>query len=228
MRILMVGDGQMGGAVADRARGAGHEIVATLGPEVNRGGAGIAAWRGRADVVIEFTEPSAAAGNIVACLESGLAVVSGTTGWYGQRAEVESRARECGGALLVAPNFSLGVAMLMELAGLAADLVRRHGGFGVAITELHHARKKDAPSGTALALASEVSRRLGSDAPISSARVGSVPGTHTLVLDAAFEQIVLTHEARDRRVFADGAVRAAEWLVGKTGVFSMRDMMRDE
>ncbi|MGQ0765489.1 MAG: 4-hydroxy-tetrahydrodipicolinate reductase [Gemmatimonadota bacterium] len=227
MRILVVGDGQMGRAVADRAAAAGHEVVAALGADVNRAGRGIALWRGRADVAIEFTGPSAAVENIMACLESGLPVVTGTTGWYGQRAEVETRARECGGALLVAPNFSLGVAILMELAGLAAGLAKRHGGFGAAITEVHHARKKDAPSGTALALAAEASEGFGSDIPISSVRVGSVPGTHSLVLDAPFEQIVLTHEARDRRVFADGAVRAAGWLVGRTGVFSMRDMTRN-
>jgi 4-hydroxy-tetrahydrodipicolinate reductase len=106
----------------------------------------------------------------------------------------------------------------------AGALFAAHAQFEAAIVETHHSAKKDAPSGTAKALADAVAETLGRQVPIASVRVGSAPGTHTLIFDGPFEQIVITHEARDRRVFADGALRAAAWLVGKTGVFSMRDV----
>lgn len=224
MRLLIIGDGKMGRAVEALAVAAGHHVVAVLGSADNTGAEAIRSRRGEADVAIEFTAPRAAAANALACIESGIPVVVGTTGWYEERSKVEQRAREAGGAILIAPNFSLGVALATDVMRSAGQAFAAHDQFSAAMVETHHAAKKDAPSGTAKAMADAVRESLGREVPITSVRVGAVPGTHTLIFDGPFEQIVITHEARDRRVFADGALRAAAWLVGKTGVFTMRDV----
>jgi 4-hydroxy-tetrahydrodipicolinate reductase len=225
MRLLIVGHGRMGGAIAAAAAEREHTVVATLGAAENRGGAGIAGFRGRVDAAIEVTRPDAAVQNLIACLRAGIPVVTGTTGWYERRGDVEAAARGCGGALLVATNFSLGVALFTALAEAAGQLFAHHAQYEAAIVETHHSAKRDAPSGTAAQVREAVAATLGRTPPVASVRVGAVPGTHTLLFDGPFEQIVLTHEARDRRVFADGAVRAAEWLHGRSGVFSMRDVL---
>jgi 4-hydroxy-tetrahydrodipicolinate reductase len=137
---------------------------------------------------------------------------------------VEQRARDAGGAVLIAANFSLGVALATEVMRAAGAAFAPYEHFAAALVETHHAAKKDAPSGTAKSMLDALRDSLGRDVPITSVRVGAVPGTHTLIFDGPFEQIVITHEARDRRVFADGALHAAAWLVGKTGVFTMRDV----
>ena len=224
MRLLIVGDGRMGRAIEALARERQHDVVAVLGAGDNRGGSGIAAYAG-AEVAIEFTEPGAAAANVEACLSAGLPVVCGTTGWYADRPRVEAAVRQAHGALLVAPNFSLGVALLTALAERAGALFAAHPQYEAALVETHHSAKQDAPSGTALAVQRVVAESLGRPVPVSSVRVGAVPGTHTLLFDGPFEQIVLSHEARDRRVFADGALRAAAWLVGRQGVFTMLDVL---
>jgi 4-hydroxy-tetrahydrodipicolinate reductase len=225
MRLLIIGDGRMGRAIDALARERSHHVVAMLGMDDNPGGAGIASHAASADVAIEFTQPSAAVANLDACLAAGLPVVCGTTGWYEARAALEQRAGASRGALLVAPNFSLGVALLTALAERAGVLFAPHPQYEPALVETHHSAKLDAPSGTAIALRQTVEHALGRPVPVSSVRVGSVPGTHTLLFDGPFEQIVVSHEARDRRVFADGALRAAEWLVGRQGVFTMRDVL---
>jgi 4-hydroxy-tetrahydrodipicolinate reductase len=178
-------------------------------------------------VAIEFTSPAAAVANVRACIAAGCPVVVGTTGWTdelpGLRAEVE-RAR---GALLTAPNFSLGVAIFSELAAEAARRFAAAAGFDVHLIEIHHATKKDAPSGTAKALAAAAEAASGRAVPVTSIRTGSVPGTHELVFDAPFEQVRFTHEARDRRVFAEGALVAARWLAGRQpGVYTMHDLVQ--
>lgn len=225
MRVLIVGAGKMGRAVEALAATAGHTVVAVLGSAANARADGIRSVTGGVDVAIEFTEPDAAVTNALACIESGIPVVVGTTGWYDQRPAVEQSARDAGGAILIAPNFSLGVALATEVARAAGTAFAGHPQFDAAMVETHHAAKKDAPSGTARAIVDAVRDRLGRAVPITSVRIGTVPGTHTLIFDGPFEQIVITHEARDRRVFADGALRAAEWLVGKSGVFTMRDVI---
>jgi 4-hydroxy-tetrahydrodipicolinate reductase len=125
-----------------------------------------------------------------------------------------------------APNFSLGVAVLSAAIEAATAALRGAPGFDVHLLETHHAAKKDRPSGTAASLGRIAERGLGREVPITSVRTGHVPGTHELVMDAPFEQLRLVHEARDRRVFADGAISAAAWLLGKTGVFTMSDMLQ--
>lgn len=223
--IAVIGDGKMGRAVAQMVQERGWHLTAMLDAEHNQGGAGITRRAlGDPDIAIEFTEPASAVGNIMACLHEGVPLVVGTTGWYSSLPLITEAVEEEGGALLWAPNFSVGVAAFVELAREAARIVSRSG-FSAALVETHHSAKKDAPSGTALAIAGAMEVELGKNLPVTSIRTGSVPGTHELIFDAPFEQIVMRHEARDRRVFADGALRAADWLRGKKGVFTMRDVL---
>jgi 4-hydroxy-tetrahydrodipicolinate reductase len=226
MRLLVIGDGKMGRAIAQLAEERGHAVVAVLGAGDNLDGAGIRAHAARADVAIEFTEPGAARANVAACVEAGLPVVTGTTGWYDALPAIEDEVGRRGGALFWAPNFSLGVALAIALAARVGEVFARQPQFDVHLVETHHRAKKDAPSGTGAAMAMAAAEELGREIPVTSVRVGHVPGTHTLVVDGPFEQITLTHEARDRRVFADGALRAAEWLVGRRGIYTMRDLVR--
>ena len=216
----------MGLVVKQLAAERGWPVVAAIGSRGNDSGAAITAERlGGADVAIEFTTPAAAPANIRACARAGCPVVVGTTGWYDERERVEGDVLLANGAMLWAPNFALGVNLYWQVAELAAKLARRVPGLDAHIVETHHAAKRDAPSGTAAELARLGSAALGRDIPVTSIRTGSVPGTHELVLDAPFEQIRLEHVARDRRVFADGALHAATWLIGRHGVFTMRDLL---
>ena len=223
--IAVIGDGKMGRTIAQMVQDKGWHLTAMLDAEHNRGGAGITRRAlGDPDVAIEFTEPSSAVGNIMACIHEGVPVVVGTTGWYESLPLIVEAANEEDAALLWAPNFSVGVNLFVELSRQAARIIA-HSGFSAAMVETHHSAKKDAPSGTALSIVNAMESELGTKLPVTSIRTGSVPGTHELIFDAPFEQIVMRHEARDRRVFADGALRAAEWLKGKKGVFTMRDVL---
>lgn len=224
--IAIIGDGKMGQAIRDLAEAKGWKIAALIGERESAGGSGITrSTLGNADVAVEFTEPKAAVANITAALRAGVPVVAGTTGWYDQLPAVTQVANEAGTALLWSPNFSLGVNVLIELARYAATLMRPLEEFDAHIVETHHSKKKDAPSGTAVAIAKAASEALKRTIPTTSVRTGSVPGTHELIFDGLYEQLSLTHVARDRRVFAEGALAAADWLVGKRGVFTMRDVL---
>ena len=217
----------MGQAIRDLAQAKGWKVAAMLGERESARGSGITrSTLGDADVALEFTEPKAAVANITAALRAGVPVVAGTTGWYQELPTVTRVANEAGTALLWSPNFSLGVNALIELARYAGTLMQPLAQFDAHIVETHHSKKKDAPSGTAIAIAQAASEGLGRDVPTTSIRTGSVPGTHELILDGMFEQLSLTHVARDRRVFAEGALAAADWLVGKRGVFTMRDVLK--
>lgn len=225
-RVAIIGDGQMGMAVADLARGSGWNVTAMIGMRGNEGGEGITRESlGGASVAIEFTEPGAAAANISACLRSGCPVVVGTTGWHDDLPAIEKLAGETGTAVLWSSNFSAGVNIFLELARRAGELMKSSPAFSAHITETHHTRKKDAPSGTAIAIERAARETLGRQIPIESIREGDVVGTHELTFDSDFEQIALVHTARDRRVFAEGALRAAEWLIGRKGVFTMKDVL---
>ena len=224
-KLAIVGMGKMGRAVDDLAKDHGFDVVARLGRD---GGSSTRidreALRG-AEVAIEFTEPTAALGNVRALIAAGCPVVSGTTGWTEHLPAVSREVENAGGALIWDSNFSPGAQMLLALLGTAAtSLARAPGGFAPQIVETHHSAKKDAPSGTARTLA-ERAESLGVKMPITSVRVGSVPGTHEIILDARYEQLRLEHVVRDRRVFAEGALVAARWLIGKRGVFRMSDVM---
>ena len=227
-RLALVGYGKMGHAIEQLAAERGFEVVARIDPA---GGdartVGKEALNG-AEVAVEFSTPDAAPANIRAAIECGCPVVVGTTGWYAQRSELESLARQKNGALLVAPNFSIGVAAFGAIVRAAARALKSAPGFDVHITETHHMAKKDAPSGTAANLDEIAAAEWGKRIPITSIRVGAVPGTHEVVFDGPFEQIRLEHVARDRRVFADGALVAAKWLIGRKGVFTMGDVLSGE
>jgi 4-hydroxy-tetrahydrodipicolinate reductase len=221
-RLAIIGMGKMGRAVEQLSRERGFEVVARI---ARSDGVSRATLKD-AEVAIEFTSPKSAIANIKGAIEAGCPIVVGTTGWYESRASVDALAREKNGALLVAPNFSPGVAAFAEIVKAAAKVLKTMPGFDAHILETHHAAKQDAPSGTAKSLEEGAAAAWGSNIPISSVRVGSVPGTHEFIFDAPFEQIRLTHVARDRRVFAEGALHAARWLIGKSGVFTMQDVIR--
>lgn len=224
-RIAIVGMGKMGHAIAELAPARGWDVVARLDEPEMKAGVTRETLRG-ADVAVEFTVPAAAPTNVRAIVAAGCPVVVGTTGWYDSFDDVRRDVDMSNGAMLTATNFSLGVNIFEEIATTAARLLSNAPGFEAHIVETHHSAKKDAPSGTAKTLAKSASAAWGKDIPISSVRVGSVPGTHEFIFDAPFEQIHLEHIARDRRVFAEGALVAAGWLIGKRGVFTMKDVLR--
>jgi 4-hydroxy-tetrahydrodipicolinate reductase len=216
--------GKMGREIDALAKERGVEVVARLDvADVAERAKAITALK-RAQVAIEFTMPEAAVPNIELCLEAGCPVVVGTTGWYGEMSRVRDLVAKRNGALLWAPNFSVGVALVRAVCQRAGELLRGLEGYDVRMTETHHAQKKDAPSGTALLLR-EALAASGRDVPIESVRVGEVPGRHEVTIDGAYEQITIAHDVRNRRVFADGALRAALWLRGRKGVFTMDDVL---
>jgi 4-hydroxy-tetrahydrodipicolinate reductase len=225
-RLAVIGDGKMGQAIRQLAIEKGWTVTALVGERESARGKGITVdGLGNAEVAVEFTQPDAAVDNVVASLRAGVPVVVGTTGWYESLPEVTRVAEQTGTGLLWSPNFSLGVNVLIELARYAGKLMHALENFDAHIVETHHTKKKDAPSGTAIAIAKAASDPLERPIPTTSIRTGAVPGTHELIFDGTFEQLTLTHTARDRRVFAEGALQAADWLVGKKGVFTMRDVL---
>ena len=225
LRLALIGMGRMGRALSLLAPERGFRVVAELDASERAQCAVTRASLGPADVAIEFTEPNAAPANIRACIAAGCPVVVGTTGWYDDLPALRTEVLLGNGAMLSAPNFSVGVAVFERVVAEAARMFSSVPGFDAHLVETHHNQKRDAPSGTADSLARAASSGLGYAVPITSVRVGSVPGTHELIFDAPFEQVRLTHEARDRRVFAEGALVAARWLVGRAGVFTMQDVL---
>ena len=177
-------------------------------------------------MIIDFTTPHAVLQNIEACIQTGKSIVVGTTGWYGEAAANPANGgKPSGSGLLYAANFSIGVNLFFDVARSAAAALQ-HEYFGQ-IFERHHAQKKDAPSGTAAALQRVVQDVSGTELEITSFREGDVVGMHELVLDSPSDTIYLCHDAKSRRGFAEGAVRAAEWLVGKKGCFDFKDVWRE-
>ena len=211
MKIAVVGPGRMGGAVAHVARESGHEIVA----EIGAGGLSPDAVR-HAQVAIEFTLPGAARANLERLAELGVPTVTGTTGWYDALPEIGAAFEAAGVGLVYAPNFSLGALLMTRLVGEAGRLMAGRPEFSAWLVETHHAGKLDAPSGTAERLRQSLRQAdPDRDYPVTSLRGGTVPGTHELVIDAAGEELVLRHAARDRSIFARGAVLAAQWLIAE-------------
>jgi 4-hydroxy-tetrahydrodipicolinate reductase len=212
----------MGHAIEVAALARGHEVAARLavGDPLTQ-----ESLRG-AHVAVEFTAPTAAAGNIKSLLEAGIPVVTGTTGWHGELPAVAELVKRRDGALLYATNFSVGVHLFLRAAGDLARRLARRAEFDGFIIEEHHAKKVDAPSGTALTLRHLATRAdPGRPYPITSVRAGSIPGTHRLTYDAPHDTITLEHVARSRDGFAAGAVAAAEWLPGRRGVFTFEQML---
>ena len=209
-------------------------LVESLAPEY---GAEIAGWVDRAragrpddwpaaDVAVDFSLAEAVPANFRRLAERGLPIVVGTTGWQPHEPELRAIAATRGIGVVSAPNFALGVNLFAALAARAGELMAPRPSFGAWIHELHHAAKRDAPSGTALLLRAALTGH-GFDRPIdvASTRAGEIPGTHTIGFDGGGETITLTHSARDRSPFARGALEAAKWITGRVGWYSMKDVL---
>jgi 4-hydroxy-tetrahydrodipicolinate reductase len=222
MNILVLGRGKTGSLVAEVARQCGHQVTA-LGAADNQGACALTAAKLAAvDMVIDFTTPKAILENVEACVRTGKNIVVGTTGWYAELPRVRLMVEKSGIGLLYAANFSIGVNLFFEVARSAAAALQ-HQYFGQ-IFERHHTQKKDAPSGTAITLQRIVQDAAGTELEITSFREGDVVGMHELVLDSPCDTIYVCHDAKSRRGFAEGAVRAAEWLIGKKGFFDFKDV----
>jgi 4-hydroxy-tetrahydrodipicolinate reductase len=224
LRLLLVGHGRMGRMVETLAPEFGCEIAGVIGRS-NAATLGAPA-RPAADVAIDFSTAAAFAENLPTLASHGLSVIVGTTGWQDFEPEARRIVADSGIGLVAAPNFSLGVNLFEALVEEAGRLFRAQPDYGAWIHEAHHAAKRDAPSGTALLLKRAL-ERAGYDRPIdvASTRAGSIPGTHTIGFDGPGESIVLTHTARDRTIFARGALRAARWIGARRGWFTMRDVL---
>jgi 4-hydroxy-tetrahydrodipicolinate reductase len=225
MKLLILGRGKTGSLVADVARERGHQVRTLCAADNPNASALTPKTLANIDVAVDFTTPKAALENIAACVLAGKDVVVGTTGWYGELARIREMVEKHHTGLLYAANFSIGVNLFFEVARIACAALR-HQYLGQ-IFERHHAHKKDAPSGTALALQRIIRDVSGSELEITSFREGDVVGMHEVVLDSSVDRIYLCHDAKSRRGFAEGAVRGAEWLAGKSGFFDFKDIWRE-
>lgn len=238
MRIALIGYGKMGKTIEKLAVEKGHEVVARIDI-----GDAVSNHLNGAEVAIEFTHPEAAIGNMLSCFKSNIPVVVGTTGWYGQFEEIKKAANEQQASLFYATNFSLGVNIFFELNKVLAGLMNGQPEYEPEMEEIHHIQKKDAPSGTAITLAEGLIKYLDRkkqwvsqdanhkpvksafDLSIVSVREDEVPGTHTVNYRSNVDEIMITHKAFNRNGFALGAIEAAQWLIGKKGIYTMSDML---
>lgn len=230
MKIALLGYGKMGKVIEKIALERGHEIV--LRKNANDTFEGLES----ADVAIDFSIPDAAMGNISACLNGDIPVISGTTGWLEHYHEMAKLCEEKDGAFIYGSNFSLGVNIFFELNAHLARIMGRQEQYKASMEEVHHIQKLDAPSGTAITLAKDIidnsnysSWAIGNPKEdelfINAVRQENVPGTHTVKYESAVDSIEITHTAHSREGFGLGAVIAAEWLIGKKGIFTMKDIL---
>ena len=223
MKIALIGYGKMGHAIEALAMERGHTVTVKIDKDEP--------WPENidADVAIEFTTPATAVGNMLRCLERGVPVVCGTTGWYADYEKVVAECKARNGRLFTATNFSIGMNIMFELNRRLAEMMRGRDDYRVSISETHHIHKLDAPSGTAITLQEQIvenGERKAESIPIASFRKGEVPGTHTVCYDSEIDTITLTHEAHSRKGLAFGALLAAEFLAtAKSGVFTMKDIL---
>jgi len=226
----------MGKAIEAIAIAKGHEIVHRI--DMNSTHLLEKAELSKADVAIEFTTPETAYGNIIKCFEANVPVVCGTTGWLEKLPEIKAQCLEKHQGFLYASNFSVGVNIFFEINKRLAELMASQPQYDIKMEEIHHTQKKDAPSGTAISLAEQilekVSRKTGwvneasskaEALSILSRRIDPAPGTHTITYTSEIDDITITHTAHSREGFAAGAVIAAEWLDGKKGIFTMKDVL---
>ena len=230
MKIALLGYGKMGKVIEKIALERGHEIV--LKKDHNSTFAGIE----NADVAIDFSVPDSAVVNISECLNSGIPVISGTTGWLTDYPKMVELCNAKNGSFIYGSNFSLGVNVFFELNEYLAKMMTNLKQYNVSMEEIHHTQKLDAPSGTAITLAEGVIKHtdyanwtletpISNEIHIEAKRIENVPGTHSIFYDSEVDQIEIKHTAHSREGFALGAVIAAEWLVGKKGVFTMKDVL---
>lgn len=225
MRILVLGVGKTGKLVAEVAAEHGHSVHVLDAKENKDAAALTAPFIAGFDVIIDFTTPEAVISNMRACLANGAKMVVGTTGWYDRLPRAKEAAERKGASLLYGSNFSVGVQTMLRLAELMTKELAGMN-YRLTISETHHLTKLDAPSGTALTLRDVVVKATGmGDIPIKSIRHGEAVGLHVVEAESDGDRILLTHESHSRRPFAEGAVRAAEWLVNaKPGVYDFREI----
>jgi 4-hydroxy-tetrahydrodipicolinate reductase len=222
LNLALLGYGKMGKAIAQLAPQRGFHVQLTFDIDENRSGEGVTreAFQG-VDVCVEFTAPGAAVENIRRVAATGCNLVVGTTGWYDRLEEVRKLVEGAGVGMVYAPNFSIGVQLFYRLARAAGETFSAFPMYDAYLTEAHHKFKKDAPSGTALEIKRQIQPYMrGREIPVTSARAGYIPGTHELGFDSEADTIILRHTARGRQGFAEGALYAARWIVGKKGLFS--------
>ncbi len=226
MRLALFGHGAMGKLVEERARAAGDEVALVL---TSRDGARTIEERAGElrglDAAIDFSIGEAVVENVRTAMLAGVPLVVGTTGWHERATEVRRLVEEHAGALLFGANFSIGVNLFYRVVAQAAELFSVFDAYAPFIEEAHHARKRDAPSGTARRLRELVSLAYEREPPVASTRAGYIPGTHRVGFDSEADQIMLTHTARTREGFAAGALAGARWIVGRRGVYEFSEMI---
>lgn len=236
MKIALIGYGKMGKAIDAIATAKGHEVILRI--DINSKHLLEKEHLGQADVAIEFTTPETAYDNVMKCFAAGVPVVSGTTGWLEKLPEVKAIAEKEGKGFLHTTNFSIGVNIFFEVNKRLAELMATQPQYDVQMEEIHHTQKKDSPSGTAISLAEQVLGAVtrkhawvnepaaaADQLSIISKRIDPAPGTHTVTYTSAIDDISITHTAHSREGFAAGAVVAAEFLKGKKGVYTMKDVL---
>ncbi|WP_177732867.1 4-hydroxy-tetrahydrodipicolinate reductase [Flavobacterium inviolabile] len=230
MKIALLGYGKMGKVIERIALERGHEIV------LRKSSADSYDGLEKADVAIDFSVPDSAVSNISACFATNIPVVSGTTGWLEQYNDMVQLCQEKNGAFIYGSNFSLGVNIFFELNNYLAKMMANVKEYNVSMEEIHHTQKLDAPSGTAITLAKGIIENSGynswtmgapkaGEIQIDAKRIENVPGTHTVTYNSDVDFIEIKHVAHNREGFALGAVIAAEWIAGKKGVFTMKDVL---
>lgn len=230
MRIALLGYGKMGKVIEKIALERGHEIVLKIdNPQIEFDIT-------TADIAIEFSVPEAAVNNIKLCLNNQIPIVSGTTGWLAQFEEMKQLCYQMNGGFIYASNYSLGVNLFFELNTQLAKMMDKFKQYDVCLEEIHHTQKLDAPSGTAITLAAQIIQNSDKtdwalnpknkeNLRITAKRIGNVPGTHAVIYTSDNDEIEIKHTAFNREGFAFGAIIAAEWLLGKKGVFTMKDVL---
>jgi 4-hydroxy-tetrahydrodipicolinate reductase len=237
MKIMLIGYGKMGKTIEQIAIKRGHTVPVII--DVTNGADLKKMTSHEVDAAIEFTQPESAFANIKQCIENGIPVVSGTTGWLEKRPEIESLCKTKGGAFFYASNFSVGVNLFFNLNKQLAKMMNTHTEYAIATEEIHHTAKKDAPSGTGITLAEGILENIDrktkwvnsaqakqDELSIVSKRIDPYPGEHTIVYSSPIDEIKITHTAHSREGFATGAVLAAEFIASKKGIFGMDDMLK--
>lgn len=236
MKIALIGYGKMGKTIEEIALKRGHTVDLKI--DIDTIGSFTKENLSTCDVAIEFTGPHSAKDNLLKCMNAGIPTVSGSTGWLGQRAEVDALCKEKNGSFLYASNFSVGVNIFFELNKKLAQLMKPHSDYEITMEEIHHTQKKDAPSGTAITLAEQVLQEIPRkskwvnaassdphDLVIISKREDPAPGTHSIKYSSAVDDIEIIHTAHSRQGFALGAVLAAEFIRDKKGIFTMQQVL---
>jgi 4-hydroxy-tetrahydrodipicolinate reductase len=225
VKILVLGRGKTGALVVEVAKERGHEVYSLASQDNPDGRALTPATLQEINAVIDFTTPHAVIPNLIRCIEAGVPVVVGTTGWYKHMEKVRELVAQRKGALLYGSNFSIGMNFFFKAVRAVAPILKHN--YRGSIVERHHVHKKDKPSGTAVTLQQILESGSGEKVEIASVREGETVGMHLLMMDSANDTILFTHDAKSRLGFAEGAVRGAEWIRGKTGFYEFPEIVEN-